>query len=198
VLRPRRAALRAVPRMSTPTVAPTMTRGERTELAKLVRQRAKVAKDQAAQRAAELRADFEQQLAEIYKPEQDPIWKELHSRALDVVVEGKKQLAERCRELGIPESFATHQKLLWSGRGENASVQRRTELRAVATSRIDALLKTAKAEIERVSVEVQTRLVADGLTTAAAQQFLAEMPTVEVLMPRLDVSEIRGLLRNTA
>src|SRR5688572_20805225 len=110
--------------------APTMTKGERTELAKLVRQRAKVAKDQAAQRAAELRADFEQQLAAIYKPEDDPIWKQLHARALDVVVEAKEQLAERCRELGIPKSFAPDLNLHWFGRGENAVAQRRSELRA--------------------------------------------------------------------
>jgi hypothetical protein len=111
---------------------PTMTRGERSDLAKLVRQRAKVAKDQTAQRAAELRADFEKQLAAIYRPSDDPVWKELHAHADAVVAQAQEQLAARCQQLGIASEFAPRLRLDWYSRGENASRERRVELRAVA------------------------------------------------------------------
>ena len=53
----------------------SMTRTERTELGRLIRQRERVMKTAAAQRAAELRADFERQLAAEYQFDDDEVWK---------------------------------------------------------------------------------------------------------------------------
>ena len=69
--------------------------------------------------------------------------------------------------------------------------QRRTELRWVAKTEVDALEARAKTEIERVSVEQQTALISDGLTSVAAQAFLEQMPTAENLMPVLDMEQKR-------
>jgi hypothetical protein len=57
------------------------------------------------------------------------------------------------------------------------------DLRRAAHKRIDAATRTAKHEIDRRSLDVQTQLVAEGLTSARAIEFLTSMPTVEVLMP---------------
>jgi hypothetical protein len=51
-----------------------MTKGERDELAKLVRRREKLAKADTGRVAADRLADFAQQLASIYKPADDPVW----------------------------------------------------------------------------------------------------------------------------
>ena len=83
--------------------------------------------------------------------------------------------------------------MAWYRRGENAASQRRTELRRVAKTEIDALEARAKTEIERVSVEQQTALISDGLTSEAAQAFLEQMPTAENLMPVLDMEQIKAL-----
>ena len=55
-----------------------------------------------------------------------------------------------------------------------------------------------KTQIERYSLEAQTALVSEGLTTEAAQTFLTNMPPVETLMPTLDASEIKGLIESKA
>ncbi len=52
-----------------------MTKGERSELTSLINQRARVMKAAAAERSAELMADFERQLATVYSFDQDEIWK---------------------------------------------------------------------------------------------------------------------------
>ena len=44
-----------------------------------------------------------------------------------------------------------------------------------------------------MSVEQQTALISDGLTSAAAQAFLEQMPTAETLMPVLDMEQIKAL-----
>ena len=52
-----------------------MTSAERSDLLKIVRQRERVAKSGAARRAAELVADFEQQLATEYSWADDEVWR---------------------------------------------------------------------------------------------------------------------------
>ena len=47
--------------------------------------------------------------------------------------------------------------------------------------------RTAKHEIDRAALDVQTQLVAEGMTSARAIEFLGSMPSVEALMPAVDV-----------
>lgn len=159
----------------------TMTRREREQLAQLVRRREKLAKADADKVAAERLADFEQQMATIYAAE-DARWADLTKAANAAVTEANAGLEARCDELGIPEKFRPSLSLSWWNRGENASRERRAELRAVAKSRIDAMAKEAKVEIERQSVSVQTQLIAGGLESEEARAFLAAMPTAEALI----------------
>lgn len=171
-----------------------MTKGERQELRQLVRRRAKVEKTAAAERRAALLADFERQSASIYTPDDDAAFRELHAAAGRAVKDANAKLAVHCRELGIPERFAPSIHMAWYGRGENALSERRAELRRVVTARLDALEKAAKAEIERKCVELETRLVADALSTQEARDFFTALPSIEELMPSLNPSEIQALL----
>ncbi len=170
-----------------------MTKAERIDLAKLVRMRAKVARTEVDQRAAELRADAEEQLAAIYRAD-DPVWAEITQAAKTAVAEADEQIELLCRERGIDPEFRPSLNVSWYGRGANALASRRAELRKVAEGRVDAASKGAKHQIEAESVRVQTELLAAGLTTAAAGAFLVAMPTAEQLMPRLDVRELGGAL----
>lgn len=170
-----------------------MTRREREDLAQLVRRREKVAKTTAAERSAELLADFEQQMATVYAAE-DEAWKDVTTRAKQLVAEADAEIAKRCRELGIPEDLRPGLSLGWYGRGQNASKERRAELRRVAQSRIAAMEKQARSEIERSSVEVQTQLLAGGLETDEARAFLESMPTAQALMPPLNATDLSKAL----
>jgi len=169
------------------------TKSELAELTRLVRLRERVAKSQASARAAELLAEFEAQVATDYHLNDEQIWEEAYAVVEAAVKEGNARVLERCRELGIQDRFAPSMGSGWSRRGEHASKERVAELRKVAKSRIDALEKAARLEIERRSVEAQTVLIAGGLESDEARAFLESLPTADELMPPLTVAEIEAV-----
>ena len=138
-------------------------------------------------------ADFENQIASEYSFDNDAVWQEATKAADQAIRKAKSQIAARCRELRIPEVFAPTLALEWRHRGgDNLLERRKAELRKVATSRIEAMEKKAILEIEMQSLDAQTQIAASGLTSAAAQSFIAQLPSVEELMPRLIYSEVSG------
>lgn len=169
-----------------------MTKAERDELARLLKARARVAKSVVEQRAAELLADAEQQLATRYKID-DAAWVDLTGAAEQAVKDADAKLARRCRALGIPEEFRPRIDFSWYSRGENAWKERRAELRKVAQTRIDAMAKQARVAIETRELDGLAMLAAGALESAGAQEFLASLPAVETLMPVLDVSALGPL-----
>jgi hypothetical protein len=171
-----------------------ITKAERDDLLRVARLREKMAKTAAARRSAELLADFEKQLASIYSFDQSEVWAQAHAAAGKAFVEANAAIAENCRKLGIPERFAPGLLMGWYGRSENASRERRVELRRVAVTRIAAIDKEARAAVEEMSAEVQTELI----TSEVARALLAQMPTAERLMPSLTVSEVKALLEANA
>jgi hypothetical protein len=167
-----------------------MTGKERMELAKLLRLRAKVAKTSIETRQAELLADVERQLATIYKHD-NAMWKDITAAAEAFVSEVDDKIAEICRTKGVPEEFRPSIYVGWHGRGENAAASRRTELRAVARTRIEADVQTAKHTIERITADSLTQLAAGGLTSGEAKRFLESMPGIDELVPLLKVDELK-------
>lgn len=166
-----------------------ITRAERDQLSRLVRQRARVAKAGIEQRQAELLADVEEQLAAAYASDHEA-WAEITAEAKEAIRRADAAVAEKCRELGIREEFRPSIRMDWWSRGENGSRERRQELRKVAQTRIAALAKAAKVQIDRDALERETELVAGALTSAEAKAFLESMPTVEALMPPLALAEL--------
>jgi hypothetical protein len=171
-----------------------MTRAETSDLLRLVRQRERLAKTTAAQRSAELLADFEKQLGSSYSYDSDETWKAAAEAANKAVAEAQAIIAERCQELGIPKEFAPGLSCAWYGRGQNACKTRRAELRKMAGTRIAAIEKAARTEIERMSLEAQTAIVAHGLQSDAAKAFLEKMPPIAELMPTVRVSAIEAMI----
>lgn len=163
-----------------------MTAAERRELAGLARKRAKLAKDNVDVLAAQRLAEFERDIAATYEFG-DAAWADVTRAADEAVRAADAEVARICEANGIPSDFRPKLNLGWYGRGENAIPSRVAELRRVAKTKIDAAAKGAKSQIETSSVEIQTELLAAGLTSAAAQQFLTSMPTPADLLPTLDV-----------
>lgn len=170
-----------------------MSKAEREDLQRLIRQREKVLKSAAKQRSAELLADFENQMGSEYSFDQDEIWAAATKAAKQVIEKAKQQVAARCRELGIPDRFAPGLELKWYARGYDNSIEKRKrELRDMATTRIEAIEQKAIVEIELSCLEAQTQIAVAGLTSGAAQQFIARLPAIEQLMPPLSYSEVAG------
>ena len=168
-----------------------MTRGERTELATLVKMRARVAKDDIGSRQAQLLADVEAQLAAHYSPRHEA-WADVTEQAEKMVKSVDADIAARCRELGIPERFRPSINVAWYGRGENADKNRRAELRKVAETRLAASAKAAKVEIDRSTADLLTTLAAGALESSESRGFLESMPSIDALMPRLSLPELEG------
>lgn len=172
----------------------TMTKGERTELLSLVKKREKVMRSQAQERSSALLAEFDAQSAKIYHFDDDAVWKAVMADAEAAIEQARKQIAQRCKERGIPEEFAPGIHFGWMGRGHNAVADRRAELRRAAKSRIEAMEKEAITKIERLSLTAQTEILASGLESDAAKAFLESMPKMDQLMPPIEIGEIQSLI----
>lgn len=157
----------------------------------MTRLRAKVARDGITAREAALLADVEERLSAVYKFDHDA-WADITRHAQQLVGEADNQIAQRCRDMGIREEFRPQLSLQWYGRGENASRERRSELRKAAQARIAAMGKDAKMAIDARAADVLTALIAGGLESAGAKAFLESIPTADQLMPRLTLSELES------
>lgn len=165
-----------------------MTKGERDQLLTVVRQRAKIAKEDVSARQAQLIANGEAALARKFS-EQDAAWADLTADARKYMAEIKARLNDRAAELGIPTEFRPGYDLMWFSRGENATANRRAELRAVLKTQAEATAKAAKLEIDRWASDLQVAVIAGGLT-GDARDLLGQLPTAEALMPPLDLPEL--------
>ena len=170
-----------------------MTSAERQSLLGLIRQRERVAKTDAEEYGATLMADFEKKLAAVYYPSDHPAWKTAQAAAETAVNKAKADIAAACQELNIPKQFAPGIRLGWYERGENASEKRRAELRKVAETEMKARVKKAQAAIAKASVLTSERIITSALTSNAAIEMLASLPTPQQLLPELDVKAIERI-----
>lgn len=171
-----------------------LSRQETHDLAMIIRDRTRVLKAAVAERAAACKADFEHQMATIYKWDEDAIWKEAAESAARVVEDAKAKIARRCRQLGIPERYAPDLDLRWIGRGENALSERRAELRRTADAIIAAMVKRAETMIERQGLALRTQVVAMGLLSPSAKLFLESLASVEEAMQQLEFADVEKQL----
>jgi hypothetical protein len=171
----------------------TLSKGEREDLQRLVRQRERVLKSAAKQRSAELIADFENQMGQQYRPVDDAVFEQACKEAERVVEKANIAIAARCRELGIAAGFAPSVDFYWHRRGyENAVEGRRKELRHMAVTQIAAIEAKAVTEIERSCLDAQTEIAIGGLASDMARAIVDKLPPIDVLMPKLSFSEIAG------
>lgn len=170
----------------------TMTKAERMELAKVVRLRAKVAKDETTAEEKRILADFEAQLAAEY-PEHHPAWEQITATAREAVAVADRQIAALCRQFNIPEEFRPGIRAYWHGRGENAWRERRSELRRVAQTEAAARSAAAKTAIDRQAAQMLEELVSAALSSDQAKDFLQRLPSVDTLMPRLEFTALEAI-----
>ena len=175
-----------------------MSKGEREDLIRLIKQRERVAKTAAEQRSAAMLAEFEGQVSAKHAFATNDVWRASVEAAATAAKDAAEKITAECDKLGIPKEFQPQIAFHWLQRGDNAYEARRSELRRVAKAEIDAMEKIARVQIETASVQAQTEVIANGLTSAAAIEFLRSMPAIETMMPALDVSAIQAKLAERA
>ena len=177
---------------------PQMTKAEREDLIRLVKQRERVAKTAAEQRSAAMLAEFEQQISALHAFDSNEVWKAATEAAIEAAKKANLAIVAESDRLGIPKEFQPKVSFHWACRGENEYRARRDELRRVAKAEIDALEKVARVQIEAESVRAQTEVIANGLNSEVALEFLNRLPPVETMMPALDVTAIQAKLAERA
>ncbi len=175
-----------------------MTKSERDDLVRLVKQRERVAKTAAEQRSSAMLADFEQQISALHKFNDNDVWKAATEAAIEAAKKANAEIAMEADKLGIPKEFQPKLQFMWERRGENEYGVRREELRRLAKAEIDAIEKVARVMIESQSVAAQTEIIAHGLNSEAAIEFLNNLPRIEAMMPSLDVTDIQAQLARRA
>lgn len=173
-----------------------LSRNETHDLSMIIKDRTKVLRAHADEQAAACMADFEKKLAAVYSFDKDEVWKAATEAAQKVIKESQTKIAKRCKELGIPETFAPGLELQWRGRGENGLSGRRNELRRVAKTSIEAMTKAAITKIEKQSLDLRTQVVAMGLLSSEAKLFLESLAPIEDAMRALDFVEVERKLAN--
>lgn len=175
-----------------------MTKAERADLLSLIRKRERVMKTMAAERSAEMMAEFEAQSAKIYTFNDDAIWAKAQEDARAAVTTAQALIEERCKALGIPAEFAPSLNVEWHGRGQNAFAWRMAELRRAAKKRIEAIEAEAVSRIERLGLDAQAELLSQGLDTDAAHAFLnAAKSDMASFMPSLKVADVEKMIAPT-
>lgn len=175
-----------------------MTKGEREDLIRLVKQRERVAKTAAEQRSAAMLAEFEQRISALHAFNDNAVWRAATEAAIEAAKNANEQIMAEATKLGIPIEFQPKLQFHWARRGENEYSARRDELRRLAKAEIDALEKVARVQIETQSVSAQTEIIANGLSSESALEFLNRMPAIESMMPALDVTNIQAKLAERA
>jgi hypothetical protein len=168
----------------------TMNKSERDDLARLARQRAKLAKADAAQREKILLAEIEDLIAAEFAA-RDELWAEAVAIAEEAAVKANGQIAAQCALLGIAAKHAPGLELRWRSRSsELADSGRRSEVCKLAEKRLAALTAAARLEIDRRLLATETALIAPSLESEDARAFLAAMPSAEQLMPSLSLGDL--------
>ena len=172
-----------------------MTKAERGDLLSIAKKNERVAIDECDVRAAQLKTDFENHISAVYSWDQTEKWAQVYAKGREYERAANEDIMNVCTELGIPAQFAPSISVSWSRRGENFTAARRAEIRRAAYAQIDEWAKTAKHVIRTKSAQTQVSLLARGLTTAVAHEFLATMPTPEQLMPQMTMEEAKKFLK---
>jgi hypothetical protein len=175
-----------------------MTKGEREDLIRLVKQREKVAKTAAEQRSATMLAEFEAQVSALHKFNDDEVWNAATAAAIEAARKVNEEIASKATELGIPKDFQPKLTFSWEKRGKAEYNARRDDLRRLAKAEIDAMEKVARVQIESQSVNAQTEIIANGLGSEDAIAFLQRLPPLESMMPALDITTIQNKLAERA
>jgi hypothetical protein len=167
-----------------------MSKADRESLIRINRARAKQAEREADARAKILQAEVMNDITAEYNA-QDALWRDAVNIARDYVAKANAQITVRCAELGIPPHHAPTLSTGWLPRSpEFADRNRRAEVRQLAEARIAALTQDAKAAIQGNALNVEERLILDGLQSDEAKRILAALPTVEQLMPPLSIESL--------
>lgn len=170
-----------------------ITKGERTELRSLIRQRFKVLRAEVEARRAELAVELEERIAAKFAAE-DKAWADAVFLIEEATREANRKANDILRGLDIDAMDTSREYNIVSFRGIAKPTAERNVMLANGTKRIEAQVKSALLQLGGQEADLLTRLVANGLESDEARAFLGEIPTVSALVPADRLLQLVGRL----
>jgi hypothetical protein len=170
----------------------TMTKGERDELRRIVRQRFKVLRSEVTQRQRELTAGIDGQIVNRHR-DRDEKRQEVADDIARICADAQREVREVLKAVDIGE-LGPYQgtRIQWFPPtwGDDG----RHELRRAALSDLDAKVKAATLRLDREEVDLLQSLAIGALESAEAHEFLKRIPTVGELVPAARLEELEAAL----
>lgn len=173
-----------------------ITKGERTELRSLIRQRFKVLRAEVEARRAELAAELEERITAKFA-EEDKQWSDAMFLIGEATREANRKANDILRGLNIDAMDTSREYDVVNFRGVAKPTAERNVLLRNGTKRIEAQVKGALLQLDGQEADLLTRLVANGLESDEARAFLGEIPTVSALVPADRLLALEAQLRDT-
>ena len=164
-----------------------MTKYDLEKLLQLDRHEAKALKNATEARRAQVIAQGEADIARQCSINHRPEWEKAYQEASKLLEKLNEQIIADVEAEGRPAAFAPSAAIVWLDRGENLLKERRVELRRVLQAEATAQKEAACVAIDLYSVKAQRELLTCGLDTEIAKQILAQRPTLEAIMPALQL-----------
>jgi hypothetical protein len=177
-----------------------ITRGERTELRSLIKQRFRVLRADVAQREAELHAELEERLNERLADD-DKVWGDVSFLIGEAAREANRKANDAIRGLVGRDGWPNEGRIIWSASIDSVRksvatpAPDRSVIRRQGQTRIGATIKAAQLQLDRQEVDLLTRLASGALESDEARAFLAEIPTVSALVPAERLLELERALK---
>lgn len=178
-----------------------ISKTERGELQRLVRQRFKVLRADIAQRETELLAELEDRLNTRFAADEKG-WADVGFAIQQAVDEASRKANDLVREYVGREAWPHDARIVYfhgtvAIRQEIAKTQPdRSVLRRTGQAHITATIKAACLELDRQEVDLLTRLATTALESDDAREFLGAIPTVSALVPASRLLELEQSLHD--
>lgn len=172
-----------------------ITKGERTELRSLIRQRFRVLRAEVVSRQAELEAELQARVTARFA-DGDKAWADGMFLIEEAAREANRKANDILRGMDLDGLDLEGKDLqIVVTRSINKPSNGRTNLHREGLARIAAQVKAAFAQLDRQEVDLLTRLAAGALESDEARAFLGEIPTVSTLVPADRLLQLEQSLR---
>lgn len=167
----------------------SMTKSERTELQRLVRQRFKLLREEVRGRQAEMTSEIDQAVV-VKHQDRDEARAEVQRQVNRIVEKANADIDEAIASAGYHRTGSGRgwimvPTLSWGDDG-------RREQRRALVSDLEAKVKQAHLRLDREEVELLQALAIGALESDEAREFLGRIPTVAELVPASRMEELEA------
>lgn len=172
-----------------------MTKTERSELSRIVRQQFKVLRGEVDQREVEMKVDVERQIEEQFASG-DQQWSVIMHEVHEAVQACNRAINDVFYKYELQTKGTTERSWINTPNVQQP-VKEKTDLRRTAYVQITEQVKAAKLNLDRREADLLRDLSIGAMESEEARQFLSNIPTVGELVPATRLAELAASIKTT-